>query len=388
VSRLSPSIARLAPLLLLVAIPLVVAACVPGLTGPAGGSPTPTPIPSQAPLQPAQPGANPVELLAWLFTPIFQVLFIILVFFNQLTGNIVFAIILLTIVIRVAVVPPYRRQLVQSRQMQLLQPEVRELQRKYKGDRMKSQAAVQEFYRQRGVNPASGCLPLLLQFALLIPMYSVISQGLTNYDPSAMWHVFGVNLFPGITCPTAPEFDAAGYVTNACLQPYAFGINWGIPEPATTGLAIAGFGISILAIFAALIQLVASRMMLPPHDPRTADDQNVKVQRQMAYILPFISIAYGGMLPAGLFVYWIAATFIQIIQQYLILGWGGMFPLVGWYPEFARNHTPRFPVPHPTAKPRPNPDDPTARPVEPTRTSAPDDTIRRRGRSSRRGRRS
>ena len=71
----------------------------------------------------------------------------------------------------------------------------------------------------------------------------------------------------------------------------------------------------------------------------------------MAYFLPLISILYGGVLPAGLFIYWITATIIQIVQQYLILGWGGMFPLFGWYPEFARNHTPRFPVKMPEPKP-------------------------------------
>jgi hypothetical protein len=71
----------------------------------------------------------------------------------------------------------------------------------------------------------------------------------------------------------------------------------------------------------------------------------------MAYFLPLISILYGGILPAGLFIYWITATLIQIVQQYLILGWGGMFPLFGWFPAFARNHTPRFPVKIPAPKP-------------------------------------
>ena len=188
---------------------------------------------------------------------------------------------------------------------------------------------------------------------LLIPMYSVFSQGLTNYNPSAMWHVFGIDLFPNIVCPTAPVFNAQGHVINPCLDAIAYGINWGLPEPAITGLIVVGFGISILAIFSSLTQLVASRMTLPPHDPTTQDDQNVKLQRQMAYFLPLISILWGSSLPAGLFLYWITATLIQIIQQYLILGWGGMFPLFGWYPEFARNHSPRFPVQLPPPKPVP-----------------------------------
>ena len=280
-----------------------------------------------------------------------------MVFIDQATkiiwpqGNIVIAILGLTIAVRILVIPLYRRQLVSSRQMQLIQPEIKELQRKYKGDRVKSQAAVSEFYKQRGVNPAGGCLPILLTMGLLIPMYSVISGGLTNYDPSAMWHVFGINLFPNIVCDAAPVFNPQnGHVINPCIWPVAFGINWGIPEPVTTGLIIAGFGISILAIISSLTQLVASRMTLPPHDPKAQDDQNVKLQRQMAYFLPLISILWGSSLPAGLFLYWISATLIQVIQQYLILGWGGMFPLFGWFPEFARNHTPRFPVQLPAAQ--------------------------------------
>ena len=392
-TRFSPLLARLAPILFIVGIALVVAACIPGTnvaTGPNG-----SPIPSQAPLQPASPGANPIDLLAWLFTPIFQALFIVLVFFDRITriftpeGNIVIAIILLTVLMRVLVIPLYRKQLTSTRQMQLIQPEVKEIQRKYKGDRVKQQAATQEYYRQRGINPAGGCLPIILQFGLLIPMYSVISQGLTNYDPSAMWSVFGINLFPGIVCPTAPEFNSAGSVINACLNPVVAGqFPWGLPEPETTGWYIAGFGIAGLAIISSLFQVVASRMTLPPADPKN-DDPNIKVQRQMAYFLPLISILYGGVLPAGLFIYWITATIIQIIQQYLILGWGSMFPLFGWYPEFARNHQPRYPVKMPEIQP-PKPGQPSApesaKSVD--RDISAQSTIRpNRTRSGRRGRR-
>jgi YidC/Oxa1 family membrane protein insertase len=393
VTRFSPLLARLAPILFLVGIALVVAACIPGSN--VGTGPNGSPIPSQAPLQPASPGANPIDLLAWLFTPIFQALFIVLVFFDRITriftpnGNIVVAIILLTVLMRVLVIPLYRRQLTSTRQMQLIQPEVKELQRKYKGDRVKQQAATQEYYRQRGINPAGGCLPIILQFGLLIPMYSVISQGLTNYDPSAMWHIFGFNLFPGIVCPTAPEFNSAGHVINACLNPVTAGqFPWGLPEPETTGWYIAGFGIAGLAIISSLLQVVASRMTLPVADPKN-DDPNVKVQRQMAYFLPLISILYGGVLPAGLFIYWITATIIQIIQQYLILGWGSMFPLFGWYPEFARNHQPRFPVKMPEIQP-PKPGQPSTqeRAKSVDKDISAQSTIRpNRTRSGRRGRR-
>jgi YidC/Oxa1 family membrane protein insertase len=310
-----------------------------------------------------------------------------MVAFDLLTSNIAVAIVLLTITVRVVLVPIYRRQLVSQKQMQLIQPELREIQRRHKGDRTKAMEAQQALYKERGVHPASGCLPLVLTLFLLFPMYQVISQGLTNYDISGM-------TFLPVQCDPAPVIETVNgqpTVINPCLDPFAFGINWSVPEVfLAIPIPIVNFtlGLSFLAILSAAVQLVASRMTLPSSRDGRMDDPNTRTQRQMVLFLPLISIIYGGLLPAGLFLYWIFSTIFSIIQQYLIIGWGGMFPLLGWDPEFARNHTPRFPVPHPTAKPRPNPDDPTARPVEPTRTSAPDDTIRRRGRSSRRGRRS
>jgi YidC/Oxa1 family membrane protein insertase len=357
VTRLSQTLARLAPILALAALALVVSACIPGTsTTPPGASPSF----SQAPLAPAQPSGNPIDLLAWLFTPIFQTLFIALVLLDQATywiwpetGNIVVAIILLTVILKVVTTPITKRQLVSSRQTQLLQPEIKDIQRKYKGDRIKANAAVQEFYKQRGINPAGGCLPALLTMGLLIPMYSVFSQGLTNYDITPMLQIFGFDLAAalGIVCDPAPVFNAAGQVVNPCLNPVAFGINWSYPEPVTTGLVIAGFGLSILAVISSLVQLVASRQMLTPLDPRMADDPNVRVQRQMAYFLPLISILYGGILPAGLFLYWIVSSIFQIGQQFLVLGYGGIFPLFGWTPEFARDHTPRYHVTLPEPKP-------------------------------------
>lgn len=356
VTRLQHLLVRLAPLLLLGALTLVLAACVPA-TGGAGGSGAPSPTHSQAPLEPAHLGASPFDLLAWLFTPIFQTLFIALVALYKVTGSMLVAILLLTIILKVVTMPVTRKQLVSSRQTQLLQPEVKEIQRKYKGDRVKQQAAVQEFYKQRGVNPAGGCLPMLVTMGLLIPMYSVFSQGLQNYDVTAMLRVgpidFGKIL--GVTCPNAvngPQFNAVhGYVTNPCLGATELGINWGIPEPVTTGLFVFGFGLSILAIISSLVQLLSSRQMLPPIDPRTADDANTKTQRQMAYFLPFLSILYGGILPAGLMLYWIASSVISIAQQFLVLGFGGMFPLFGWNPQFAQDYRPRYHVtlPEPSA---------------------------------------
>jgi YidC/Oxa1 family membrane protein insertase len=377
--------------LLLVAVVLLLAACVPG-TG-TGGSPgasgAATPTPQGAiPLKPASPGADPFSLLAWLFTPVFQVFFIALVLIDKAVGNIAIAIVILTILLRVLLIPPFRRQTVSTRRMQMLAPEVKEIQRRLKGNRAAVQTATQELYRERGVNPLSGCLPILLTFLLLIPMYSVFSQGLQNYNPQAMLDVFGFQLV-NLNCPPQAIVDAQGHVTNPCLDPFAFGVNWSIPEVifGKAGALFSGF--SILALISSLLQLVQSRMSLPMAGAAGSDDPNTKVQRQMAYIFPFISIVYGSILPAGLFLYWITSTLFAIVQQYLIIGWGGTFPLFGWTPGFAKEHKPRYPV---TMPPPPDPSKrpPGQAPRGPTsRVTSAEKTIRprERGRQGRRGRR-
>jgi YidC/Oxa1 family membrane protein insertase len=383
--------ARLGPILLILLVGLVVAACAgggagslaPGVTAP----PTPTP-PAGIPLTPAPLNPDPFSLLAWLFTPIFQVFFITLVVLDRLTGNIAVAIILLTLVIKILLIPLFRRQLVSTRRMQLIGPEVKEIQRRYKGDRAKVQQATAQLYKERGVS-AVGCLPIFLQMFLLIPLYSVFSQGLQNYDVQPMLDVFGIRILE-LGCDAAPIFGPNATVLNPCLNPVAFGVNWGVPEVflGTPGALFSG--LSLLAILSSLTQLVASRMTMPA--ATASDDPNAKTQRQMAIFLPFISLIYGSILPAGLFLYWIGSTLFSIVQQYLIIGWGGMFPLFGWTPRFAVDHQPRFPVAAPTA-PTPSSREAGAPARSTTERSALDRsasaqaTIRQRGRQGRRGRR-
>jgi YidC/Oxa1 family membrane protein insertase len=385
---LPPSWRRLAPLLLIVLVAVVAAACVPGGPG-AGGSgaaPSATPHP---PLEPAKPGTDPLSIIAWAFTPIFQTMFIIMMAVYQFLENlhapfaIAWAIVVLTLVVRTVVIPLARRSLVSQRRTQLLQPEIREIQRRYKGDRAKISVAQQELMKERGISPVAGCLPMLLQLPLLFIMYQVISQGLTNVDPTAMLNVFGVQVVDLVCHNINPATGLPDAAFGSCVDTVV-PILGDIAKPQAF-LTIVGFGISFLAILSAGLQLVQSRMMLPPADP-TNTDPNARIQRQTMLFLPLISIVYGGFLPAGLFIYWIVATIFQIVQQYLMVGWGSMFPLFGRTPAFAANHTPRFPVAMP---PPPEPAKRAAILTDAEKKTTADKTIRprERGRQGRRGRR-
>jgi YidC/Oxa1 family membrane protein insertase len=309
-------------------------------TATAHASASATAVPPKA-LTPATPGADPISLFAWIFTPVFQGLFLLLAGLYALTGNILVAIVLMTLLIRLVTIRLSARQIVSQKRMQILAPELRELtkelQRRYKGDRLAISQATQAFYKERGVSPTAGCLPSLLQMGLLFPMYWVIRDGLTNFDPSAMLHVFGVNVVPSIHCNPDPIDKAI-----PCINTVVAGINVGQPQVLfNLPLGFFTLGVSVLAVMAGLLQFVQSRMLMPP---AAENDPSASTQRTMMVIFPFFSIIYGGFLPAGLFLYWITTSVFSIVQQFLIVGWGSVFPLFGWSPSFARNHTPRFPV--------------------------------------------
>ena len=313
----------------------------------ASATPSATHSAPPAALAPASAGADPLSLVGFLFTPIFQGLFLLLAGLYSLTGNVIVAIVLMTLLIRLVTIKLSARQIVSQKRMQILAPELRELtkelQRRYKGDRLAIQKATQEFYKERGVSPTAGCLPSLLQMGLLFPMYWVIRDGLTNWNPSAMFKVAGINLIPSITCPN-PAHIANGVVDKAlpCMNTVVFGFNVGQPQVLfNLPLVVFTLGVSALAITAGVMQFIQSRMLMPP---AAESDPSASTQRTMMVIFPFFSVIYGGFLPAGLFVYWITTSVFSVVQQFLIVGWGSMFPLFGWNPGFARNHTPRFPV--------------------------------------------
>ena len=352
----------------------------PGASGAVAATPVPSPTrhPNLCPAQLAS--IDPLTLLAVAFTPIFQTIFLALAFIYSLTGDIGIAIILVTLLIRLVLIPLFRRQITSTRRMQALQPELAEIRRRYKGDRNKQSAEQMKLYQDRGVNPAAGCLPSLAQMLLLLPMYYVFSAGLQAPNISSMLTVFGTKIV-NIQCQ-----DPTGNALVPCLNStihWLGGLNAGQPAVfAEIPLGIATFGLSLLALVSAGLQLIQSRMMMPP-----AVDSQSRSQQQIYAFIPLLSIIYGSFLPAGLFLYWIVTTIFSIVQQYLTVGWGSLFPVFGWTPAFAKGHTPRFGIPDaPPPKPRVNelsagqrdPKDAASGTVRPAR---------KRARTSRRGRR-
>lgn len=319
------------------------------------------------------------------FTPPWDVFFLPL--FNLLIASyrIIFsdfalAIIVFTIVIRTLLAPLFVRQINSQKEMQRMAPLIREVNRKHKGNRTKIAEETQALYREHGVNPAAGCLPVVLQLPLLFALYQALiraSNVVTLSVKDAASDTFSQlqAALPGIE-KIQDIKDAAGVVTQVqyaapvvgsgttCNLPQLSGaftqflpLNCQLidplklTEPINThvswlmnldlaqidnkfGVIIPGLGftISALAVLAAILQFIQVRMTSPKPNP---DDPTSSTTNTMTYLFPLLTIWWGGLFPSGLILYWIVYTAYLVAQQFRIMGWGNLFPLFGWQPGFA-----------------------------------------------------
>lgn len=208
-----------------------------------------------------------IPVLAWLVGVLADVMRGALQFCYQMSNDFGFpsygiAIIVLTVIIKVALLPLAVKQIRSMKGMQELQPKIQAIQKKYKGDRAKISSEMQRLYRENHISPAAGCLPLLIQMPFLISIYYALMG--FPYDPaheSFLW------------------LDS-------------------LAAPDTT---------YILPALAALSTWVISWQTTP---------KNVQgSQKTMLYIMPlfigYISITF----PSGLVIYWVVCNVFQFVQQ-------------------------------------------------------------------------
>ncbi|MBX4186947.1 MAG: YidC/Oxa1 family membrane protein insertase [Candidatus Doudnabacteria bacterium] len=208
----------------------------------------------------------------------------LLVFFYNYIPDIGAVIILVTILVRLALLPSFHKSLKHQRALTALQPKMHEIREKYKDDKEAQAKAMMELYKVHNVNPMSSCLPLLLQLPILIALYRVFIRSLAG------GHLQGIYSFIKVPESINPVF-----------------LHWlNLSHPNIYMGAIAG-----------VLQYYLSRISLPPV---AANDQMSKMMSyQTMYFLPLITIFFGAKFPAGLTLYWIVTTLFGIAQQYYIL---------------------------------------------------------------------
>jgi YidC/Oxa1 family membrane protein insertase len=245
-----------------------------------------------------------------------------LIFFYRVTGSLGWSIIILTLALRLLMTPLILPGLKLSKKMQELAPELSKLKDKYKNDKQGLVTAQAELYKQHGVNPASGCLPQLLQLFVLIALFSVLNMVLrSNGQPIS--EILNPNLYGFNQLSSSFQIDP-GFLYLNLHQPDTFTLP-GIPLPLP----------GLFLLLSALTQLVSSVMMSPAISAEkkvasqtsgNSDDAMVEAQKQMTYIFPLMTLVIGYQFPAGLVLYWTVFSLFSCVQQYMVSGWGGLRP--------------------------------------------------------------
>ena len=246
------------------------------------------------------------------------------------------AVIVTTLVIRTLLFPLFTWQLKTSRRIQAEQrkiaPQMTELRKKYKKDPQKLNAEMMKLYKEHNINPLSqlsGCLPILVQWPIIAELYRAISavQGTLHSDLGFLW-INNVTKTGLQTC-----CQAAGSNKTDYLQ------------------ALSHPSVLILPVLAAMATLVQSKMMAPPMRPDMSDQerQMAKMSRQMMFFMPVMVFVFGMAFPAGIALYWVTQSIFMIVQQFIVVGWGG-FKVPPWFPGAGRVTALSFP-PAPAAAP-------------------------------------
>ncbi len=243
------------------------------------------------------------NLFNLIFTfPIFNVL----VSLYHLFGDFALSIIVLTLVIKLVLFPLTLKQLKSMKATQALQPQMQEIRKKYAKDQQGQAVAMQALYKEYGVNPIAGCLPLLIQLPVLYGLFYALRTGLDTNKVSAI---------NAILYPFVGHFTT---FPNINLNWFSF-INsaWVVPlnHPDPTHI------LPVLAAVATFVQLRMSQVKTTPGAPTDASMQSMKM---MQYIMPVFILFLGWSYPAGLALYWTTSTIFQAVQQYFVTGWGSL----------------------------------------------------------------
>ncbi len=264
----------------------------------------------------------------------------VLAWIYGLIGNFGLSIIVLTIVIRLLLLPLGIKQIKSMQHMQAIQPQIKALQKKYKGDKAKVQEETMKLYREAGVNPLGGCLPLLLQFPILIAMYSVLRAPAPNADQEAVQrgdapavvnnhypedselytdvtqHGEGQGfLFMNLQCSLVQAGEQAEVSDSA-------------GEPSGQTLDCGGNKVLDTIPYALLLVLMIGTTFYQQRQMQKASPPGAQSAQQQAIMkyMPLMFAFFGLTFPAGLVLYWTTSNAFQIGQQAFLLRAGHIGP--------------------------------------------------------------
>jgi YidC/Oxa1 family membrane protein insertase len=242
-----------------------------------------------------------------IMVPLYWIISVVLVGFHRMWSAIfpaesgaawVLSIVGLTLVIRAALIPLFVKQIKSSRNMQLIQPRVKELQAKYGHDRERMSQETMNLYKETGTNPFSSCLPILVQMPIFLALFRLIDQAAKNVGH--------------------------GVLTTVQAQQFANAELFGIPIKSTFLRAdgdagvIALAGVLVVAMIATTFttqkQLMSKNMPAESLTGPFAQQQKI-----MLYVLPLVFGIGGIAFPIGVLVYWTTSNVWTMGQQFYVI---------------------------------------------------------------------
>lgn len=259
-----------------------------------------------------------------------------------------FAIILFTVIVRLALLPLTIKQYRSTAKMQEIQPKIQEIQKRYKNDKEKLNEELMKVYQENNVNPAGGCLPLLIQMPIILALYWVIVQplkfmlGKTAEQITALVDFATKALAPAQMGPQKElatliffnehyqKFKEMPQQVANILKPEELinmnflGLNLGkIPKFSPSVLfgpeASTYLPLLIIPIVAVITTYISAKLTMPRNnDNSKGQSQGAAMTSSMMYVGPLMTLLFAFQLPAGVSLYWTAGYVVQIFQQLYI----------------------------------------------------------------------
>lgn len=222
-----------------------------------------------------------------------------------------FSIIALTFLIRLVLYPFTASQIKTSKKMQDMAPHISNLKVKHKDDKKKQQEEMMKLYKEFGVNPAAGCIPVVIQIPIIWGLYHVLYLAVSINSLSKLKDI--------------NKFLYADWLKLHSLWDITF---FGIPLASSPLNLMQKHNmplIILVPIITGVLQLIFSKMMAPENAPvGKKDDFQATFAKQSLFIFPIMIGYFSFSLPFGLSLYWNAFTIFGILQQYFLVGLGGL----------------------------------------------------------------
>ncbi len=222
--------------------------------------------------------------------------------FYWIVQNYGLAIIMLTIVVRLAMFPMSRKQAHSAQIMQKLQPEIKAIQQKFKKDPEGARKAQQELWAKHNYNPLSGCLPLFIQMPIFLGLYRALSVNVELRDAPLFWPA--IRWCSNLAAPDM-LWDWSGFMPDAVNN--GLGFPW---FPLLGGMCGLGPYLNLFPIITIALFLIQQKVMMPP----PADEQAAQQQKIMKYVMMLMALMFYKV-AAGLCIYFIASTFWGLAER-------------------------------------------------------------------------